>query len=47
MFWRMCEKADVFITNVRPAALSRLKLGYEDIKAHNPAIVYVSLVGYG
>jgi crotonobetainyl-CoA:carnitine CoA-transferase CaiB-like acyl-CoA transferase len=44
---RMCEKADVFITNVRPAALSRLKLGYEDIKAHNPAIVYVSLVGYG
>ena len=44
---RMCEKADVFISNVRPAAMARLKLSYEDVKAHNPAIVYVSLVGYG
>ena len=44
---RMCEKADVFISNVRPAAMARLRLAYEDICAVNPQIVYVSLVGYG
>lgn len=43
----MCATADVFISNVRPAAMARLKLGYEEIKACNPGIVYVSLVGYG
>ena len=44
---RMCEKADVFISNIRPAAMKRLKLGYADVKAHNPSIIYVALVGYG
>ena len=44
---RMCEQADMFISNVRPAALRRLGLGYEDICAVRPDIAYMSLVGYG
>jgi crotonobetainyl-CoA:carnitine CoA-transferase CaiB-like acyl-CoA transferase len=44
---RLCETADVFVANVRPAAMRRAKLGDEDIRAVNPGIIYVSLVGYG
>ena len=44
---RVCESADVFITNVRPAAMRRLGLGYDDVAAVNARIVYVDLVGYG
>ena len=44
---RVCERADVFITNVRPAAMRRLGLGYDDVAAVNARMVYVDLVGYG
>jgi crotonobetainyl-CoA:carnitine CoA-transferase CaiB-like acyl-CoA transferase len=44
---RLCATADVFIHNTRLAALERLKLAYADVRAVNPAIVYVSLVGFG
>lgn len=43
----LAKTADVFITNVRPAAMARLNLAYEDVCAANPRIVYLSLVGYG
>jgi crotonobetainyl-CoA:carnitine CoA-transferase CaiB-like acyl-CoA transferase len=44
---RVCERADVFVTNVRPAAMARLGLSYDDVAAVNARIVYVDLVGYG
>src|SRR6185312_8267978 len=44
---KLCETADVFIANVRPAAMRRARLGDTDIRAANPSIIYVSLVGYG
>lgn len=44
---RVCETADVFVTNVRPAAMRRLGLGYDDVAAVNSRVVYVDLVGYG
>jgi crotonobetainyl-CoA:carnitine CoA-transferase CaiB-like acyl-CoA transferase len=44
---RLCATADVFVHNVRPAAMRRLDLGEEMLRAHNPRLVYVSLVGYG
>ena len=44
---RLCETADLFIHNVRPAAMRRAGLSYEDIRAVNPAIVYMALVGFG
>jgi crotonobetainyl-CoA:carnitine CoA-transferase CaiB-like acyl-CoA transferase len=44
---RLCEKADVFVHNVRPAAMRRLRLSYDDVRAMNPRIVYASLLGFG
>jgi crotonobetainyl-CoA:carnitine CoA-transferase CaiB-like acyl-CoA transferase len=39
--------ADVLVSNVRPAGMDRLGLGYEQLSAVNPAIIYCSAVGYG
>ena len=44
---RLCEKADVFVHNVRPAAMRRLRLSYDEVRAVSPRIVYASLVGFG
>ncbi len=44
---RLAAKADVFIYNVRPQALARLRLGYEDLAAVNPKIIHVGCFGYG
>ena len=44
---RLCRDADVFICNVRPAALRRLGLGSDDIRAANPRLIHLSLIGYG
>jgi crotonobetainyl-CoA:carnitine CoA-transferase CaiB-like acyl-CoA transferase len=39
--------ADVFVHNVREAAIERLGLGYEAVKTIKADIVYVHCVGYG
>lgn len=44
---KLAATADVFVTNVRPAAMARLGLGYDDIRAVNPRIVYASATGFG
>jgi crotonobetainyl-CoA:carnitine CoA-transferase CaiB-like acyl-CoA transferase len=44
---RLCGRADVFVCNVRPAALRRYGLGPSDIRGRNPRLVHLSLVGYG
>lgn len=44
---KMCREADVIVENFRPGTLARFKLGYEDVRAINPRIIYVSLSGYG
>ncbi|OBI78223.1 CaiB/BaiF CoA-transferase family protein [Mycobacterium sp. E740] len=42
----VCD-ADVFLTNVRPAALSRLGLDFEAVSTRNPRLVYGLITGYG
>lgn len=44
---RLAAGADVLICNVRPQAMARLGLAYEDVAAVNPRIIYVSTCGYG
>ena len=44
---RLARDADVLIYNVRPQAMQRLRLSYEDVAAANPRIVYVGAYGYG
>lgn len=43
----LLRSADVFLHNVREAAIDRLGFGYEAVKAVNPEIVYVHCVGFG
>ena len=44
---RMAVRADVLTENYRKGALDRLGLGYEALKALNPALIYCSISGYG
>ena len=44
---RLIPGVDALASNVRPAALARLGLDYESVKALNPSIVYLNMVGYG
>jgi crotonobetainyl-CoA:carnitine CoA-transferase CaiB-like acyl-CoA transferase len=46
-FLKLVEGVDALLCSVRPAAMDRLGLGYDDCCAVNPKIVYVSLVGFG
>ena len=43
---RLAATADVFVHNNRPQAIERLGLGYDDIRAVNPQIVYAYCLGY-
>jgi crotonobetainyl-CoA:carnitine CoA-transferase CaiB-like acyl-CoA transferase len=43
---RLLATSDVFITNVRPAALARLKVGYDDLAESMPRLVYCQSQGF-
>jgi len=43
----LVASGDVFLQNYRPGVAARLGLDYESLRAINPAIVYVSISGYG
>jgi len=43
---RLAAKSDVLVYNTRPQAMARLKLAYADVRAVNPAIVYVGAFGF-
>jgi crotonobetainyl-CoA:carnitine CoA-transferase CaiB-like acyl-CoA transferase len=44
--WRLIEGADVFVHNMRIGAMERLGLGYSDVAARNPRIVYACATGF-
>jgi len=44
---RLAAQSDVVIENYKVGTLSRYGLGYEDLKAINPRIVYCSITGFG
>lgn len=43
----LLASADVLVTNYRPGGLERLGLGWSEVHAHNPRLVYASITGYG
>jgi crotonobetainyl-CoA:carnitine CoA-transferase CaiB-like acyl-CoA transferase len=43
----LAKSADVVVENFRPGTLDRLRLGYEDLRAVAPGIVYCSMTGFG
>ena len=44
-FLRLVDRADALVENLRPGALRRLGLGYADLSAKNPRLVYASASG--
>ncbi len=44
---RLALDADIIIENYRPGVLEKWSLGYEQLKAINPALIMVRLSGYG
>jgi len=44
---KLAERADVFVENFRPGVMSKLGLDYAALAAANPAVIYVSITGFG
>jgi crotonobetainyl-CoA:carnitine CoA-transferase CaiB-like acyl-CoA transferase len=47
ILYRLVEQSDVFLTNLRPPAVERLKIGYPALREVNPRLIYASVSAYG
>ncbi|GAB4269251.1 MAG: CaiB/BaiF CoA-transferase family protein [Deferrisomatales bacterium] len=47
VFLDLVRGADVLIESFRPGVMGRLGFGYEELRTHNPRLVYCALTGYG
>ena len=47
LLMRLVATADVLVENFRPGVMDRLGLGYEALKARNPALIYCAISGFG
>ena len=47
IFLKLAKDADVVVENFTPGVMDRFGLGYEDVKATNPGIIYCSISGFG
>jgi crotonobetainyl-CoA:carnitine CoA-transferase CaiB-like acyl-CoA transferase len=47
ILYRLAASCDVFLTNKLPSVRTKLKIDVDDIRAHNPQIVYVRGTGQG
>ena len=45
-FVRIAATSDVVVTNLRPGALARLRLTYDDVVAVRPGLVYCQATGF-
>lgn len=43
----LCQEADIIIENFRPGVLAKYNLGYDNLSASNPRLVYCSISGFG
>ncbi len=47
IFLQLAAESDVIIDSFRPGVVDRLGIGYEDVRARNPGIVYCALSAFG
>ena len=45
--YKLAAKSDVFVQNFRKGVADRLGLGYKELSARNPNIIYANSTGYG
>jgi crotonobetainyl-CoA:carnitine CoA-transferase CaiB-like acyl-CoA transferase len=45
--YKLAATCDVFLTNKLPSVRAKLKIDVDDIRAHNPSIIYVRGTGHG
>lgn len=43
----LANRADIVVENFRPGTMDRFGLGYEQVAATNPGVIYASLSGFG
>lgn len=43
----LVKEYDIVLEQFRPGVMDKLGIGYEDLKAVNPSVIYCSLTGYG
>jgi len=43
----LIKRADVLAEQFRPGVMARLGLGYDEVRAINPRLIYCSITGYG
>lgn len=44
---QLVSKYDIVLEQFRPGVMKRLGLDYEELRKHNPALIFCSLTGYG
>ncbi len=47
VFWRLVDRADVVVQNFRKGVAEHLGVGYEQVRARRPDIIYTSINTYG
>lgn len=47
VFQALARKVDVLVENFRPGTMDRLGLGWEQLSAINPKLIYCSITGFG
>ncbi len=47
LFLKLAQRSDIIVQNFRPGTFAKWGIGYEDVRAVKPDIVYVSISGYG
>lgn len=44
---RLAAESDIFVENYRPGVAESMGLGYDDLRAINPRLIYISVSGFG
>lgn len=47
VYHRLLARADVVVENYRPGTLEKLGIGWENVRAQHPKLLWVSVTGYG
>lgn len=47
VFARLAEQADVVVESFRPGVADRLGIGFEQMRARNPGLIWCAITGYG